>query len=78
MKHDSASHCFTCWRVITVQVRFYAVTTPHLIDQHVFYLSLIIEGATEKVSQFMMSLKSIYNKNFFSEQNVFILTWQND
>ncbi len=33
------------------------------MEQNVFKLSLIIEGATEKVSQFTMLIKSIYNKN---------------
>jgi hypothetical protein len=33
------------------------------MEQNVFKLSLIIEGTTEKVSQFMMPIKSIYNKN---------------
>jgi hypothetical protein len=45
-----------------------------LIRQHIFFtFSLIIEGATEKVTQFKMSLKSIYTKNFgFLEQkNIF-------
>ncbi len=31
---------------------------------HFFTFSLIVEGGTEKVSQFIMPLKSIYNKNF--------------
>ncbi len=36
-----------------------------------FALSLIIEGTTEKVLQFMMPLKSIYNRNFgFVEQKM--------
>ena len=36
---------------------------------HLFTFSLIIDGATEKVLQFMMPLKSIRNKNFgFMEQ----------
>ena len=34
-----------------------------------FAFSLIIEGSTEKALQFMMPLKSIYNRNFgFIEQ----------
>ncbi len=32
------------------------------MEQHVFKLSLIIEGASEKVSQLIMPKKSIYNK----------------
>jgi hypothetical protein len=34
-----------------------------LDKQHIFAFSLIIVDATEKVLQFMMPLKSIYNKN---------------
>ncbi len=38
-----------------------------------FTLSLIIEGATEKVSQFIMLIKLILNKTFdFNEQNFFL------
>ncbi len=37
-----------------------------------FAFSLIIEGTTEKVLQFIMSLESIYNKNLgFIEQKVY-------
>jgi hypothetical protein len=39
------------------------------MEQHVFSFSLIIEGDTEKVLQFKMPLKSIWNKSFgFIEQ----------
>jgi hypothetical protein len=39
------------------------------MEQHIFAFSLIIEGTTEKVLQFMLTLKSIYNRNFgFFEQ----------
>ncbi len=39
------------------------------MGQLVYTLTLIIEGATEKVLQFQMMLKSIYNKNFgFNEK----------
>ncbi len=34
-----------------------------LTEQHVFVISLIIEGTIEKVLQFIMPLKSIYSKN---------------
>ncbi len=46
------------------------------MEQHIFGFSLIIEGTTEKVLQFIMPLKSIYNRNFgFIEQkNVFLNT----
>jgi hypothetical protein len=39
-----------------------------------FAFSLIIEGATEKVLQFIMPLKSIYNKNlgFVEEKCIFV------
>ncbi len=41
----------------------------NLIGTSLFTLPLIIEGATEKVFEFMMPLKSIYNKNLsFIEQ----------
>jgi hypothetical protein len=33
------------------------------MEQHIFILQLIIEGATEKVSQFIAPMKEIYNKN---------------
>ncbi len=33
------------------------------MEQHVFAYSIIIEGTTEKVMQFIIPLKSIYNKN---------------
>jgi hypothetical protein len=37
-----------------------------------FAFSIIIEGATEKVMQFLMPLKSIYNKNLgFIEQEMY-------
>ncbi len=36
------------------------------LEEHIFMLSLITEGATEKVSQFVMSLKSIHKKDFVS------------
>ncbi len=37
-----------------------------------FAFSWIIEGATEKVLQFIMPLKSIYNRNFgFIEQKMY-------
>jgi hypothetical protein len=43
------------------------------MEQHIFMLSLIIEGATENVSQFEIPLKLMYNKNVcFNEQNVHV------
>ncbi len=45
------------------------------MEQHVFTISLIIEGATEKVLQFMLPLKSIYKKSFgLTLKNVFLNT----
>jgi hypothetical protein len=40
---------------------------------HSFAFSLIIEGTTEKVLQFILPLKSIYNKNlgFIEEKCIF-------
>ncbi len=44
---------------------------------HFFAFWLIIEGATEKVLQFILQLKSIYYKNLgFIEQKMFIWTLQ--
>ncbi len=41
------------------------------MERHILKLSLIIEGATEKVSHLMKPLESIYDKNFcFDEKNV--------
>jgi hypothetical protein len=36
------------------------------MEQHIFAFSLNIVGTTEKVLQFIMPLKSIYNKNLGS------------
>jgi len=36
------------------------------MEQHIFAFWLIIEGATEKVLQFILQLKSIYKKNLVS------------
>jgi hypothetical protein len=41
-----------------------SVLQPNPMEEHIFAFSLIIEGTTEKVLQFIMPLKSIYNKNF--------------
>ncbi len=42
------------------------------LNSMLFKLSLIIEGAIEKISQFIMPLKSIDNKNVcFNEQIVY-------
>ncbi len=47
------------------------------MEQHVFAFSLIIEGATDKVMQLIMPLKSIYNQNFgFVEQKMDFRTFQ--
>jgi len=43
-----------------------------IMEQHIFAFRLIIEGATDKVLQFIMQLKSIYNKNLgFIEQKMY-------
>ncbi len=41
-----------------------------------FTFSLIVEGTTENVLQFIMLLKSIYNQNvgFIEQKNVFLNT----
>jgi hypothetical protein len=46
------------------------------MEQHIFAFSIIIEGTTEKVLQFIMPLKSIYNQNlgFIEAKNVFLNT----
>jgi hypothetical protein len=43
------------------------------MEQHIFAFSLVIEGTTEKVLQFMMPVKSIYNKNlgFIEQKKIF-------
>ncbi len=42
------------------------------MEERFFAFSLIIEGTTEKVLQFMMTFKSIYNRNFgFTEQKMY-------
>ncbi len=47
------------------------------MEQHIFAFWLIIEGTTEKVLQFIMQFKSIYNKNLgFIEQNMYFWTPQ--
>ncbi len=45
------------------------------MEQHVFFtFSLIIEGTAEKMLQFKMTVKSIYNRNFgFIEKKSVIL-----
>jgi hypothetical protein len=43
------------------------------MKQHV--LKIVVEGITEKVSQFIMPVMSIYNENFcLNEQKVFFST----
>ncbi len=42
------------------------------MEQHIFAFWLIIEGATEKVLQFIMQLKSIFNKTWVSLNKKFI------
>ncbi len=46
------------------------------MEQHVFAFWLIVEFTTEKVLQFIMQLKSIYNKNlgFIQQKNVLLNT----
>ncbi len=47
------------------------------MEQHIFAFWLIIEGAAEKVLQFIIQLKSIYNKNLgFIEQKMYVWTLQ--
>ncbi len=44
------------------------------MEQHVFAFSVLIEGTREKVVQFIIPLKSIYNRNFgFIEQKMYFL-----
>jgi hypothetical protein len=46
-----------------------------IMEQHVF--SSIIEGAAEKILQFIMPLKSVYNGNFGSiEQKCIFEYWK--
>jgi len=45
-----------------------------IMEQHIFKFSFIKEGATEKVSKFIMPLDLIFNKNiFFHEQKSIFL-----
>jgi len=46
------------------------------MEKHIFEFSLIKVVATEKVLQFIMPLKSIYNENlgFIAQKNVFLNT----
>jgi hypothetical protein len=45
------------------------------IEQHLFVFSFVIEGSTEKVLQFIMALKSIYNKKLrITEQKMYSRT----
>jgi hypothetical protein len=45
------------------------MTKDQVKEQHVFWLHMMIEGATEKVLQFQMLLKSIYSQNLcYNEQ----------
>jgi hypothetical protein len=47
------------------------------MEQHAFAFWLIIEGTTEKVLQFIIQFKSIYNKkNCFIEQRMYFWTLQ--
>ncbi len=51
------------------------VRMSSLMEKHVFFaFSLIIEGTTEKVLQFIMTFKSIYDKNhgFIEQKNVLL------
>ncbi len=44
------------------------------MEQHVFAFSVLQEVTTEKVLQFKMPLKPIYNRNFgFIEQKMYFL-----
>ncbi len=45
------------------------------MEQHFCAFSLVIEGTAEKALQFIMPIKSIYNKNLgFTQRNVFLKT----
>ncbi len=46
------------------------------MEQHVFTFSLVIEGTTEKVLQFEMPVRSMYNQNlgFIEQKNVIVNT----
>jgi hypothetical protein len=58
--------------MVAVQVRY---ETFQWMEQHVFFVfSLIIDGTTGKVLQFVMKLKPIYCQNlcFTEQKNVFL------
>ncbi len=60
---------YLCKRMLLFQ------TNGIAIFLHFFAFSLFIEGATEKVLQFIMPLKSIYIKNLgFIEKKIFFNT----
>ncbi len=42
------------------------------MKQHIFILLLIVEGATTKKYQFIMSLKKIYKNNFCFDEEKYI------
>jgi hypothetical protein len=49
------------------------MTIESSMEQHNFSFSIIKEGTTEKVLQFIMPLDSIYNKNLgFIEQKTYL------
>ncbi len=56
---------------------FFSLLHFWMEQQHLFAFSFIIEGTAEKVLQFIMPLKSIYNKNLgFVEQKRYFWTLQ--
>jgi hypothetical protein len=50
-----------------------AINSPILMEQLVFRMSLIIEDTTDKLSHFLLSMKSIYNKNVCVQQTKYIV-----
>ncbi len=47
------------------------------MEQHIFYLSLITEGATDKESHFDVQMKSFEIKNFsFNDQKCIFEDWK--
>jgi hypothetical protein len=71
-KNGATTFTITTSSIATLSIMIFDTWLNLLLVTIFFKLSLIKEGATEKVSQFILPLKSIYNKTFcLITQNVF-------
>jgi len=69
--------CYDSTKMKTMLSNYLLAIPPFQQWDSVFFaFSLIIEGTTEKVLQFIMPLKSIYSRNFgfIAQKNVFLNT----